>query len=230
MYNFLHFNNLIYRKQSGFLLGHSTTYQLIDIYNQICKAFDTTCMVFCDISKTLDRVWHKGLIHKVHQYSINKNLLNWLNNYLCNRTQTGFVWSDFSSPKPLKTGVPQGSVFGPLLFLIYVNDIADSLLSVTRLFADDISLAISSKDITHIESTLNKDLNELNLGSKQWLINFNPAKTEVLFLCLARRNKPNLIFNDTPFSFVDHHKHLDVTFSSDGPWHKHITNIASTAS
>ena len=78
MYNYLHFNNLIYKKQSGFLPGHSTTYQLIDINNQICKAFDkkeSTCMVFCDISKVFDRVWHKGLIHKIHQYGINGNLL-----------------------------------------------------------------------------------------------------------------------------------------------------------
>jgi len=67
-------------------------------------------------------------------------------------------------------------------------------------------------------------------GQKQWLINLNPAKTEVLFLFLACRNTANLIFNDTPLSFVDHHKHLGVTFSSDGSWHKHITNIVSVAS
>ena len=154
-------------------------------------------MAFCDISKAFDRVWHKRLIHKAHQYGINRNILNWLNNYSCYRTQTVFVGSDFSSPKPLKADVPQGSVLGPLLFLIIVNDIAYSFLSITRLFADDSSLAISSNDITHIEVTLNKDLNVLNLWSKQWLINFNPAKTEVLFLSLVRRNKPNLIVNDT---------------------------------
>ena len=79
VYNHLHLNKLIYKYQSGFLPGHSTTYQLIDIYNQICKAFDdrqSTCMVFCDISKAFDRVWHKGLLLKLRQYGISGNILN----------------------------------------------------------------------------------------------------------------------------------------------------------
>ena len=115
IYNHLHANDLIYKKQSGFLPGHSTQYQLVDIYNQICKAFDdkeSTCIVFCDISKAFDRVWHKGLIFKLKQYGINGNLLDWLTDYLKGRSQKVFVKSSFSESKVLGGGVPQGSVLG----------------------------------------------------------------------------------------------------------------------
>ena len=84
IYNHMYFNNLIYSKQSGFLPGHSTVYQLLDIYNQICKAFDdkmSTCIVFCDISKAFDRVWHKGLIFKLELCGIDGFLLNWIESY-----------------------------------------------------------------------------------------------------------------------------------------------------
>ncbi len=84
--------------------------------------------------------------------------------------------------KHITAGVPQGSVLGPLLFLIYVNDIADKLLSITRLFADDSSLAVSSPDINTIEHTLNHDLNELTEWSNRWLVNFNPSKTDAMLL------------------------------------------------
>ena len=112
VYNHLHFNNLIYPKQSGFLPGHSTVYQLIDIYHQITQAFDkkqSTCMVFCDISKAFDRVWHKGLVFKLSKYGIKGDLLNWMTNYLTNRKQKVFVNSSFSSESVLTAGIPQGS-------------------------------------------------------------------------------------------------------------------------
>ncbi len=107
IYNHLITNNLIYKNQSGFLPGHSTIYQLIDIYNQICKAFDdkkSTCIVFCDISKAFDRVWHKGLMFKLRQNGIRGNLLKWLASYLINRSQRVFVGSTFSNEKKHKCG------------------------------------------------------------------------------------------------------------------------------
>ena len=102
VYNYLHANNLIYDKQSSFLPGHSTVYQLIDIYNQICSAFDerkSTCIIFCDISKAFDRVWHSGLLFKLRQYGIYGNVLNWITSYLMNRKQKCFVGSSFSDIK-----------------------------------------------------------------------------------------------------------------------------------
>ena len=97
-------------------------------------------MVFCDVSKAFDRVRHEGLIFKLKQHGMEGNFLKWLTDYLNERQQKVIIRGCTSNPKPINAGVPQGSVLGPLLFLIYVNDIADSLLSLTRLFADDSSL------------------------------------------------------------------------------------------
>ncbi len=164
IHNHLHCNHLIYKQQSGFLPGHSTVFQLIDIYNQICKSIDEnqhTCIVFCDISKAFDRVLHAGLLLKLEKNGLKGGLLNWIKAYLSSRSQKVCVGQSYSDTKLIKAGVPQGYVLGPLLFLIYVNDIADKLLSTTRLFADDSSLAVSSSDINVIEHTLNHDLTEL---------------------------------------------------------------------
>ena len=85
-------------------------------------------MVFCDLSKAFDRVWHKGLIFNLKQYGISGELLNWITDYLDNRQQRVIVKSYKSGYKNVSAVVQQGSVLGPLLFLIYINDIADSLL------------------------------------------------------------------------------------------------------
>ena len=143
LYNFLIDNNLLYKYQSGFLPHHSTVFQLIDIYHNICQAFDNnlfSCIVFCDVSKAFDRVWHRGLLFKLRQNGIDGKLLRWLNSYLTNRKQKVTLKSCASTIKSILAGVPQGSVLGPLLFLVYINDIAKQLLSLTRLFADDSSL------------------------------------------------------------------------------------------
>ena len=97
---------------------------------------------FCDISKAFDRVWHSGLSFKLEEYGLDDGLLNWFKSYLGNRKHKVVI--EASSLSPLRAGVPQGSVLGLLLFLIYVNDIADSLLSLTRLYADDSSLYYSA--------------------------------------------------------------------------------------
>ena len=183
IYNHMNDNNLLYKYQSGFLPSHSTTFQLLDIYHHICQSFDNnqySCMVFCDLSKAFDRVWHKGLIFKLKQYGINGELLNWIIDYLNDRQQRVIVKGHKSDYKPVTAGVPQGSVLGPLLFLIYINDIADSLLSLTRLFADDSSLYYSASSIADIEGIINHDLQLLAVWAKQWLIKFNPLKTETI--------------------------------------------------
>ena len=234
MYNFLLENGLLYKYQSGFLPNHSTTLQLIDIYHHICQSFDNrqiSCMVFCDISKAFDRVWHKGLLFKLQENGIHGNLLTWLSSYLSNRYQRVVLQSSESSLRLIQAGVPQGSVLGPLLFLIYVNDIADNLLSLTRLYADDSSLYYSASSINDIEGIINHDLNLISHWSKQWLVKFNPNKTEFLYFSLRTDDTiPKLYFENAPINLVADHKHLGVTLSSNGQWKTHIENILSSAS
>ena len=123
--------------------------------------------------------------------------------------------------------MPQGSVLGPLLFLIFVNDISDSLLSLTRLFADDSSLFCSAASILDIEGIINHDLRIL--VANQWL-KFNPLKTgAILFTLKQFENFPDLIFNGTQIQFVDDLKHLGLTLSKNGKWHSHIDKILNSA-
>ena len=182
-------------------------------------------MVFCDISKAFDRVWHKGLLFKLKQNGIDGVLLDWVADYLTNRKQYVILNSTASDYKDVQAGVPQGSVLGPLLFLVYVNDISAQLLSLTRLFADDRSLFFSCSNIKDIEGILNHDLMIISAWAKQWLVNFNPQKTIVMLFALMKPETiPRLIFDSIYIDFVDQHKHLGVTLTDNRKWQNHIDN------
>ena len=141
-------------------------------------------MVFCDVSKAFDRVWHQGLLFKLEMYGIKGNLLLWLASYISNRNQCVFVNGSISKPRSLQAGVPQGSVLGPFLFIVYINDIADRLDCITRLFADDTSLGESSNENRVIEAKLNTNLNALSEWAEKWLIKYNPDKTKAILFSL----------------------------------------------
>lgn len=143
MYTIIYIRRISYKYQAGFMPGHSTMYQPLEIYHLIVKSIDEgkfCCMVFCDLSKAFDRVWHKGLIYKLNMYGISGNMLDWFKSYLSNRTQKVMYRNIFSSVGHVKACVPLGSVLGPLLFLLYVNDVVKNMISVCRLYADDNSL------------------------------------------------------------------------------------------
>jgi hypothetical protein len=123
-------------------------------------------------------------------------------------------------------------VLGPLLFLLYVNDIANNLLSLTRLFADNTSLSYSSQIPYSIEDEMNSDFESISIWSKQWLVNFNPQKTKAIVF-VFNINLPNdvdITFQDKLVECVTCHKHLGFIFDSSGQFHIHIVNIIKSAS
>ena len=128
-------------------------------------------LVFCDIFKAFDRIWHQGILYKLLKIGIPGNLLNWFENYLDNHQQrviiNGKNWSQ------ILAGVPQGSVLGPLLLLIYINNICDGIDSEIKLFADDTTVYVTVDNPNTAAEQLNYDLDHMTRWAKQWLINFS---------------------------------------------------------
>ena len=165
MFGFLIENNLISSNQSGFKPGDSCINQLLSITHEIYKSFDDGFEVrgvFLDISKAFDKVWHKGIIFKLQQNGISGKLLRVLSDFLKDRKQRVILNGQFSSWTSVNAGVPQGSILGPLLFLIYINDLADGLSSNAKLFADNTFLFSVIHDVGTSANELNNDLYEIN--------------------------------------------------------------------
>ncbi len=228
LYNYVTDNEILTTFQSGFIKGDSTINQLSYIYNDICKALDDgkeVRAVFCDISKAFDRVWHKGLLFKLSSVGISGDLLQWLSSYLSMRKQRVVYANESSQWSDISAGVPQGSILGPLLFLIYINDIVKDINSKIRLFADDTSLYIIVDDPQSSAVILNQDIRTLHTWSLNWLVKCNSAKTETM-LFSRKRSKPLhpiLTMDGTVLIPVKEHKHLGLTFTDDGKWNYHIS-------
>ena len=131
----------------------------------------------------------------------------------------------------LKAGVPQGSRLGPLLFLIYMNDILNDIQSDILIFADDTSLFVSGSDPAETSVILNKDLQKISSWAEQWKVKFNTSKTKsMIFSNKLLNNSPPLIFNDCYIELVNEHKHLGLYLSSSLDWKKQITEVCLKAS
>ena len=137
--------------------------------------------------------------------------------HLSHRQQQVLIGQSLSRLNKVNASVPQGSVLRPLLFLCYVNDITENLVSIARL--------LTSSDL---EGILNHDLYVISKWSKQWLVSFNPSKTEVFHY--GNGTPPNLVFENTIIIPTDCHKHLGVTLNSNCKWSTHINNIISSSS
>ena len=160
VFNYFRENFLISVYQSGLTPGDSTVNQLVQIYHMLCDALDKkkdVRIVFCDISKAFDRVWHNGLIYKLSSMGVKGSLLSWFRDYLCDRYQRVVLEGEQSTWGRINAGVPQGSVLGPLLFLVYINDITHVVNSNIRLFADDTTIFIEVNDPDEAAESLNND-------------------------------------------------------------------------
>ena len=237
VYNYFHDNFILSQLQSGFLPGRSTITQLLEMYDAFCKALDSKKemrVVFLDISKAFDRVWHRGLLHKIQNCGIGGSLLEWFRDYLLNRKQRVVINGATSTWGTIPSGVPQGSVLGPLLFLVYINDLIPAINHCNiRLFADDTCLFLES-DVTDRERTMqliNNDLKSITEWADQWLVSFSPRKTKSMIISNKQDSilNPKVKFGDVEIDDVSTHSYLGLLFTRNLRWSEHIDSIAVKA-
>ena len=234
MYDYLTTNSLLTPLNSGFKKHDSAVNQLIALHDDICKSLEQkhdVRVVFLDLSKAFDRVWHKGLLFKLKQFGITGPILSWLQNYLTDRHQRVVIEGQSSDWIRIEAGVPQGSILGPLLFVIFINDIVKEIQTNIRLFADDTSLFHSIVDSHITQRLLNRDLQKISEWAAQWLMIFNVLKNEAMTLSLRTNPplQPPLLFDGTPLKEVTQHTHLGLTFSSNMSWKAHVDRICFRA-
>ena len=177
-------NQLLSPHQHGFRPSRSCSTQLLEVLDEWTQAVDRGVpmdAVYLDFQKAFDSVPHVRLIEKLKSYGISGQVLGWIRSFLEGRTQQVLVDGAYSSQTPVKSGVPQGSVLGPLMFLIYINDLPDSVLTSVKMFADDSKL-YGPADSPDSRQLLQDDLHRLSRWSEQWQLPFNVSKCKVLHI------------------------------------------------
>ena len=236
IYPYLIRNGLLSERNSGFKKLDGTVNQLIHIVNNIYNGLDDgkdICLVFMDISKAFDRVYHPGLLFKLRQLGNEGRLLDWFKSYLENRRQRVVINGVTSEWKFINAGVPQGSILGPILFLVYINDLVENLETMPYLFADDTSLLelIDKKHLIESFTKINRDLTRMSQWAHQWRVNFNPTKTVYMIISnkVNRPIYPNLLLGNTVLTRVSEHSHLGIILNDKMTWDNHIDMITKKA-
>ena len=219
--NHLEDHNILIDNQHGFRSKRSTETQLIsfaqDIYNNLRKNQQTDVIVM-DFAKAFDKVAHNRLIRKLKDIGISGNVNDWIGKFLADRKQSVVCEGEMSEWCSVTSGVPQGSVIGPILFLIYINDISENIQSNVRLFADDTILYLT---ITNSEDckTLQDDLDRLANWEERWQMRFHPQKCNVIRI--TKKKTPvitNYHLHDYILEEVDSTKYLGVTIHKSFSW------------
>ena len=241
-YEYLDANKSLYEHQSGFRLLHSVATALLastnDWYLNIDKG-KYTGLIFIDLKKAFDTVDHKILLKKLKMYGVTGLEYDWFTSYLDNRKQFCRVDGTSSGVRGINCGVPQGSCLGPLLFLIYINDLPFSLQKChVSMYADDTAISLSSKSIDDLQNDLNLDL--LNL--QDWLhaskLSLNVVKTQSLIIGSGPsirmiENQPDapssFSIGDQDIEMITNTRYLGVQIDSKLNWGKHIDTIKTKA-
>ncbi len=239
-YDFLCKNNVLYNKQYGFRTNHSTYMAVLDFVNIVSKAIDNdmyTLGIFMDLSKAFDTIDHGILLQKLYHYGFRGISNEWFKNYLNNRKQFVVYNSAKSPTENVKCGVPQGSILGPLLFILYMNDICyTSHLLNMILFADDTTVFYSNKNISALCDTMNTELQEVSNWFKANKLSLNAKKTNLMFLGTRKQtsnikdDKHSIYLDGCKLDRVHDAKFLGILIDENLTWKKQVDNICKTCS
>lgn len=229
--NFLESNSFFSSSQHGFRKTYSCETQLTSFMHKLHIILDNSTFadcIFLDFSKALDKVCHELLLYKLSLLNIDPKLLTWIECFLHNRSQFVSANDTNSGLSAVKFGVPQGSVLGPLLFLIYINDLPSYVSSNIHLFADDcvIFRKIASDDDVFL---LQSDLNAVCSWCKVWQMELNIAKCKFMRVTRSKTILPVYKLNSVPLESVSSYKYLGVHIAFNLTWNDHITYITNKA-
>ena len=222
-------------RQWGFLPGRSATSALLSVTHDWLEQLEQgkeVCSIFFDLRKAFDSVPHCLLLQKLCEIGTNPYIVQWTRSYLTDRTQIVVVGGEQSPAVPVISGVPQGSVLGPLLFTIFINDVIHQVSpgSAMSLFADDMALyrPIRTTDDYHV---LQSDITAIVDWINNLLLSLQPAKC--CFMMLSRKKRPGptptLMIGDTPLACVSSVKYLGVQLTPDLSWSPHVSDICKKA-
>ena len=229
-------HNLISNRQFGFRPKHSTSDVLTILSQHWSSALDEGKEVFVaalDIKGAFDRVWHNGLCAKLEASGITGKLLMWIKSYLSGRSLNVILNGQSSKTFYINASVPQGSILGPLLFSVFINDLTEECENELFLYADDANLFSIFENQNQSQmaaDSMNNDLSKIKAWSDKWKVIFEPQKCQAMVI--SRKRSPsvcNLIFNGVPIPLTNEIKILGATFDSKLTWKKHISNVAGRA-
>ncbi len=231
-------NNLFSTQQFGFIKGRSTSLQLLKVLDEWTEALDNNEVVdsiYMDFMKAFDKVPHKRLIHKMKSYGISDQLCGWVRHFLTDRRQRVQVNGKFSRWHKVTSGIPQGSVLGPTLFVMFINDLPECVDSTAYMFADDTKLYRSIKDECD-KDILQRDIDSLFDWSTKWLLKFHPDKCKVLRVRNKGKKVDNVSYSMktydgsvTKLEIVDREKDIGVSVDSHLSFEHHISTQINKA-
>ena len=221
VYSFVTDKNILVKNQYGFQRLKSTEHAGLDLQSKIINAYENklnSCSIFLDFAKAFDTVNHEILLSKLYHYGIRGPTHNWFKSYLSNRQQCVQVNNHLSDFATVKHGVPQGSILGPLLFLLYINDITQSTKNLEfLLFADDTSIFLAKKDLKTLEDTINTELDHVSNWLKANKLSLNVKKSNVLLFRGRNAKKMdqfNIKIDGNPIEEKEFAKYLGLYFDN----------------
>jgi endonuclease/exonuclease/phosphatase family metal-dependent hydrolase len=232
-------NQLLHCSQSGFRANHSCHTALTSLTEQWLNSINDNKFcgaLFVDFAKAFDVIDHDLLLKKLRYYSISENTILLLKSFLIDREQTVFINKLKSNPQLIKYGVPQGSVLGPLLFSIYINDLPLHITDKCEMFADDTTLHSSAVDVDSLSVSLQRSADELQNWSEHNHMALNAKKTEVMLITTRQKRQnlkasfPKIKISNQNLEEVSHHKVLGVIIDNNLSWSNHIQHLCKKVS